>query len=54
MIRAIEDGLLDPVSWVNHRSTLRAVIDDLPRLASSPGRVVKAVVHIGQAGGEVP
>lgn len=49
VIRAIEDGLLDPVSWVNHRSTLRAVIDDLPRLAASAGRVVKAVIHVGRA-----
>jgi threonine dehydrogenase-like Zn-dependent dehydrogenase len=47
VIRAVQDGSLDAVGWVNHRTTLAAVADDLPRLADNPGDVVKAVVEIG-------
>lgn len=46
---AVAEGGLDAVGWVNHRSTLKAVVQDLPRLAASPGQVVKAVVEIGPA-----
>ena len=51
VIGAVQDGSIDAVGWVNHRSTLSTVVDDLPRLASSPGDVVKAVVEVGSAGG---
>jgi 2-desacetyl-2-hydroxyethyl bacteriochlorophyllide A dehydrogenase len=46
VIRAVQDGSLDALGWVNHRTTLAAVVDDLPRLAGSPGDVVKAVVEL--------
>ena len=38
VIRAVQDGSLDAVGWVNHRTTLAAVVDDLPRLAAESGR----------------
>jgi threonine dehydrogenase-like Zn-dependent dehydrogenase len=47
VLAAVRDGSLDATGWVNHRSTLASVVDDLPRLASAPGDVVKAVVHVG-------
>ncbi|WP_088319260.1 zinc-binding alcohol dehydrogenase family protein [Kineosporia sp. R_H_3] len=47
VLAAVRDGSLDATAWVNHRSTLTSVVDDLPRLASSPGHVVKAVVDLG-------
>jgi threonine dehydrogenase-like Zn-dependent dehydrogenase len=46
VIAAVQDGSVDAVGWVNHRSTLRSIVADLPRLASAPGEVVKAVVEI--------
>ena len=46
VIRAVQDGSLDGLGWVNHRTTLAAVVDDLPQLASGPGDVVKAVVEL--------
>ena len=46
VLAAVEDGALDAVGWVNHRTTLDGVVDDLPRLAADPGRVVKAVVEL--------
>jgi 2-desacetyl-2-hydroxyethyl bacteriochlorophyllide A dehydrogenase len=51
VIGAVRNGSIDAVGWVNHRSTLSTVVDDLPRLASSPGDVVKAVVEVGSEGG---
>ncbi len=47
VIRAVQEGRLDALGWVNHRTTLEAVVDDLPRLAERPGDVVKAVVEVG-------
>jgi threonine dehydrogenase-like Zn-dependent dehydrogenase len=47
VLRGVRDGSLDALGWVNHRTTLAAVADDLPRLAGSPGDVVKAVVEVG-------
>jgi 2-desacetyl-2-hydroxyethyl bacteriochlorophyllide A dehydrogenase len=47
VIHAVQDGSLDVVGWVNHRTTLAAVADDLPRLAGGRGDVVKAVVDVG-------
>jgi 2-desacetyl-2-hydroxyethyl bacteriochlorophyllide A dehydrogenase len=46
VISAVQEGSLDALGWVNHRTTLAAVVDDLPRLARSPGDVVKAVVNL--------
>jgi 2-desacetyl-2-hydroxyethyl bacteriochlorophyllide A dehydrogenase len=54
VIRGVRDGSLDAVGWVNHRTTLAAVADDLPRLAGSPGDVVKAVVEVGPEQGSAP
>ncbi len=50
VIRGVQDGSLDAVGWVNHRTTLAAVPEDLPRLADNPGDVVKAVVEVGSPG----
>jgi len=47
VIVAIGDGTLDALPWVNHRTTLPALVEELPRLAADPGPVVKAVVEIG-------
>jgi 2-desacetyl-2-hydroxyethyl bacteriochlorophyllide A dehydrogenase len=46
VITAIGNGTLDAVSWINHRTTLGTVVQDLPRLAAGAGHVVKAVVEI--------
>jgi hypothetical protein len=46
VLAAVRDGRLDAVGWLNHRTTLDAVVEDLPRLAADPGRVIKAVVEI--------
>ena len=46
VMRAVQEGSLDALGWVNHRTTLAAVADDLPRLADDPGHVVKAVVEV--------
>ena len=43
----MRDGTLDATGWVNHRTTLAGIVDELPRLAADPGRVVKTVVEIG-------
>jgi 2-desacetyl-2-hydroxyethyl bacteriochlorophyllide A dehydrogenase len=50
VMTAVAEGHLDAAGWVNHRSTLKAVVEDLPRLAATPGQIVKAVVEIGSAG----
>jgi threonine dehydrogenase-like Zn-dependent dehydrogenase len=47
VIRGVQDGSLDALGWVNHRTTLEAVADDLPLLATNRGEVVKAVVEVG-------
>jgi 2-desacetyl-2-hydroxyethyl bacteriochlorophyllide A dehydrogenase len=54
VIAAVRDGSLNALGWVNHRITLATVADDLPRLAASPGDVVKAVVEVGPAEQESP
>ncbi|HEY6795314.1 MAG TPA: zinc-binding alcohol dehydrogenase family protein [Kineosporiaceae bacterium] len=46
VLAAVRGGLLDAVSWVNHRTSLAAVVQDLPRLAAEPGSVVKAVIEL--------
>ena len=50
VIRAVQEGSLDALGWVNHRTTLAAIVEDLPRLADRPGDVVKAVVELDPAG----
>jgi 2-desacetyl-2-hydroxyethyl bacteriochlorophyllide A dehydrogenase len=55
VVSAVLTGVLDARSWVNHRMTFDVVVDELPRLASDPGRVVKAVVEVDPAeGGDGP
>lgn len=49
VLGSVATGMLDATSWINHRTTLAGVVDDLPRLAADPGAVVKAVVEIGGA-----
>ncbi len=46
VINAARDGTLDAVGWVNHRTTLAGIVDELPSLAADPGRVVKTVVDL--------
>ncbi|MBO3751038.1 alcohol dehydrogenase catalytic domain-containing protein [Streptosporangiaceae bacterium NEAU-GS5] len=50
VMTAVADGDLDAAGWVNHRTSLKAVVEDLPRLAAGRGQVVKAVVDIGPTG----
>lgn len=47
VMAAVRAGQLDATSWINHRTTLEGIIDDLPRIAADPGPVVKSVVEIG-------
>jgi len=47
VITAVESGALDARNWINHRSTLADIVDDLPRLASEAGSVMKTVVTVG-------
>ena len=49
VIGAVRDGTIDALGWINHRTTLGGIVDDLPRLAADPGGVVKTVVEIGPA-----
>jgi threonine dehydrogenase-like Zn-dependent dehydrogenase len=51
VLKAVREGGIDALGWINHRSTLPGIVDDLPRLAANPGAVVKAVVEIGADGG---
>jgi 2-desacetyl-2-hydroxyethyl bacteriochlorophyllide A dehydrogenase len=47
VIAAARDGALDALSWINHRTSLAGIVEELPALAADPGRVVKTVVEIG-------
>jgi threonine dehydrogenase-like Zn-dependent dehydrogenase len=49
VMAAVRDGSLDATGWINHRTTLHGIIDELPRLAADPGPIVKSVVEIGPA-----
>jgi threonine dehydrogenase-like Zn-dependent dehydrogenase len=50
VIAAARDGTLDALSWINHRTSLSGIVEELPALAADPGRVVKTVVDIGGGG----
>jgi 2-desacetyl-2-hydroxyethyl bacteriochlorophyllide A dehydrogenase len=47
VMAAVRSGTLDATGWINHRTTLEGIIDELPRIAAAPGAVVKSVVEIG-------
>jgi 2-desacetyl-2-hydroxyethyl bacteriochlorophyllide A dehydrogenase len=47
VIASARSGTLDAVGWINHRTTLAGIVDELPALAADPGRVVKTVVEMG-------
>lgn len=47
VLDAVSAGTVDAVSWINHRSTLATIGDDLPGLADKPDLVLKAMVDIG-------
>lgn len=47
VIDSARDGTLDAVGWINHRTTLAGIVEEMPELAASPGRVVKTVVELG-------
>jgi 2-desacetyl-2-hydroxyethyl bacteriochlorophyllide A dehydrogenase len=49
VVSATLTGVLDPQGWINHRMTFDAFVDELPRLASDPGSVVKAVVEMNSS-----
>lgn len=44
---AVRAGRLDATGWINHRTTLEGIVDELPRIALAPGAVVKSVVELG-------
>jgi threonine dehydrogenase-like Zn-dependent dehydrogenase len=46
VMAAVRAGTLDATGWINHRTTLEGIIDDLPRIAADPGPIVKSVVEI--------
>ena len=46
VLAAVRSGALDATGWINHRTTLSGIIDDLPRIAADPGPIVKSVVEI--------
>ena len=48
VIAAVEGGSIDATGWLNHRTTLAAVVDELPRLAERRNGVVKAVVDVSE------
>ena len=50
VIAAVEGGSIDATGWLNHRTTLAAVVDELPRLAERRNGVVKAVVDVSEGG----
>ena len=50
VIAAVEGGSIDAIGWLNHRTTLAAVVDELPRLAERRNGVVKAVVDVSEGG----
>jgi threonine dehydrogenase-like Zn-dependent dehydrogenase len=52
VLDAVRAGHLDATSWINHRTTLEGIIDDLPRMAADPGPIVKCVVDLDP--GQVP
>jgi hypothetical protein len=49
VLAAVRSGDLDATGWINHRTTLEGIVDDLPRMASDPGSVVKCVVDLDPA-----
>ncbi len=52
VMAAVRDGRLEATRWINHRTTLETIVDELPRVAADPGSVVKSVVDVD--GGSVP
>jgi 2-desacetyl-2-hydroxyethyl bacteriochlorophyllide A dehydrogenase len=51
VMSAVGDGRLDATSWINHRTTLEGIVDELPRVAAAPGSVVKSVVDLDRSAG---
>lgn len=50
VVDRVHTGQLDAIAWINHRSSLESIVDDLPSLAGEPGTVVKTVVDVGDRG----
>ena len=46
VMAAVRAGTLDATGWINHRTTLAGIVDELPRIAREPGAVVKSVVEL--------
>jgi threonine dehydrogenase-like Zn-dependent dehydrogenase len=46
VIAGTRDGTLDALGWINHRTTLAGIVEELPGLAAGPGRVLKTVVDV--------
>lgn len=47
VVERVHAGRLDALSWINHRSSLESIVEDLPLLVKDPGAVVKTVVDLG-------
>ena len=47
VIAATRDGALDALGWINHRTTLAGIVEELPGLAAGTGIVLKTVVDVG-------
>jgi 2-desacetyl-2-hydroxyethyl bacteriochlorophyllide A dehydrogenase len=50
VMAAVRAGSLAAMSWINHRSSLEGIVDELPRIAEAPGAIVKSVVEVTQGG----
>ena len=48
VLDAVAGSGLDAVPWINHRSTLHTIAEDLPAIVAHPDALVKAVVEIGE------
>lgn len=46
VLQHLRSGVHDPRRWINARTDLGGVVDDLPRWAAGGGGVVKAMVHL--------
>jgi threonine dehydrogenase-like Zn-dependent dehydrogenase len=47
VMKRVRAGQLDALAWINHRASLRSIVEDLPSLVDTTGVVVKTVVEVG-------
>jgi 2-desacetyl-2-hydroxyethyl bacteriochlorophyllide A dehydrogenase len=53
VIAAAQEGTLDALGWINHRTSLAGIVAELPGLAADPGLVVKTIVDLDGPAPEV-